>query len=132
MICNSTNTTMASSNGSDWIRLVFAHPFPLNNGAPIASANFISDGKVQVSPYLAIHTHNGACTTNGGSVIQDRRVGTIQLLFQSYPSHVNILAPMGKGGKILMRRIRGGLKRNTGNPPLHYHAICHNKGFRAK
>ena len=24
---------------------VFAYPFPLNSGAPIASANFISDGK---------------------------------------------------------------------------------------
>ena len=43
-----------SCKGSDWISLVFAHPFPLNSGAPIASANFISDGKVQVSPYLAI------------------------------------------------------------------------------
>ncbi len=29
--------------------------------------------------------HNGACPTNGGSVIQDQRVGTIQLLFQSDP-----------------------------------------------
>ncbi len=28
------------SKGSDWIRLVFAHPFPLNSRAPIASANF--------------------------------------------------------------------------------------------
>ncbi len=37
--------------GSDWIRLVFAHPFALNGRAPIPSANFISDGKVQVSPY---------------------------------------------------------------------------------
>ncbi len=37
--------------GSDWIRLVFAHPFPLNSRAPIASANFIAHGKVQVSPY---------------------------------------------------------------------------------
>ncbi len=34
--------------GSDWIRLVFAHLFPLNSGAPIASANFNSDGNVQV------------------------------------------------------------------------------------
>ncbi len=42
------------SKGSDWIKLVFAHPFPLNSGAPVASANLISDGKVQVSPYLAI------------------------------------------------------------------------------
>ncbi len=56
--------------GSDWIRLEFAHPFPLNNGAPIASANFISD----------VHTHEGACPTNGGSIIQDQRVGTIQSL----------------------------------------------------
>ncbi len=37
--------------GSDWIRLVFAHPFPLNNRALVASANFILDGKVQVSPF---------------------------------------------------------------------------------
>ncbi len=68
---------------SDWIRLVFAHPFPLNSGAPIASGNFISDGKAQVSPYLAIPLR--PCPTNGGSVIQDQRVGTIQLLFQSEP-----------------------------------------------
>ena len=40
----------ARPKGSDLIRLVF----PLNNGAPVASANFYSDGKVQVSPYLAI------------------------------------------------------------------------------
>ncbi len=52
--------------GYDWIRLVFAHLFPcidvceiptrvhlLNSGAPIASANFISGGKVQVD---LIHT----------------------------------------------------------------------------
>ncbi len=50
---------------SDWIRLVFAQPFPLNNGALVASANFISDGKVQ-------QTHDGACQTNGGPVIQDQ------------------------------------------------------------
>ncbi len=33
----------------------------------------------------SIHTHNGPCPTNGGYVIQDQRVGTIQLLFQSDP-----------------------------------------------
>ncbi len=38
--------------GSDWISLVFAHPFPWNSKAPIASVNFISDG---------IHTHDGTC-----------------------------------------------------------------------
>ena len=27
------------AKGSDWIRLVFTHPFPLNSGAPIASGN---------------------------------------------------------------------------------------------
>ncbi len=42
---------MPLAKGSDCIRLVFAHPSPLNSGAPIASANFISDGKVQVCPY---------------------------------------------------------------------------------
>ncbi len=42
---------MHSNKGSDWIRLVFAHPFPLNSRARIASANFIAYGKVQVSPY---------------------------------------------------------------------------------
>ncbi len=26
--------------GSEWIRLVLARPFPLNSGAPIASANY--------------------------------------------------------------------------------------------
>ncbi len=59
-----------SKKGSDWIRLVFAHLFPLNNGAPVASANLISGGKVQV------HPHDGACPTNGGSVIKDQRVVT--------------------------------------------------------
>ena len=43
-------TSHCLGKGSDWIRLVFAHPFPLNSEAPIASANLISDGKVQVSP----------------------------------------------------------------------------------
>ncbi len=38
----------STSKGSDWIRLVFAHLFPLNSGAPIASGNIISDGKIQV------------------------------------------------------------------------------------
>ncbi len=37
--------------GSDWITPVYANPFPLNSRAAIVSANFISDGKVQVSPY---------------------------------------------------------------------------------
>ncbi len=37
--------------GSDLVRLVFAHPFPLNNRAPIASANVASDGK---TPSLAL------------------------------------------------------------------------------
>ncbi len=35
-----------SVKGSDWIRLVFAHPFPLNSRTPIASANFIAHRKV--------------------------------------------------------------------------------------
>ncbi len=54
MNLNLKNTYKNVRKGSDWIRLVFAHPFPLNSGAPISSANFISDGKVQLSPYLAI------------------------------------------------------------------------------
>ena len=45
------NLILNLDKGSDWIRLVFAHPFPLNSEAPIASANFISNGKFQVSPY---------------------------------------------------------------------------------
>ncbi len=52
------------TKGSDWIRLVFAHPFPLNSGAPIAFANFISDGKFQVSPYWGLGVPPSA---NGGS-----------------------------------------------------------------
>ncbi len=54
-------TCRASSKGSDWIRLVFAHPFPLYSGAPIASAIFIaqimgaplfkSNGWAKSSPY---------------------------------------------------------------------------------
>ncbi len=39
------------SKGSDWITLVFAHKFPLNNRAPVASTNLFSDDKVQVSSY---------------------------------------------------------------------------------
>ncbi len=72
--------------GTDLIRLEFAQLFPLNSGAPIASASFISDGKVQVSPYgyiwgcFIIHTNEGVCPTNGGFVIQEQRVGTIQSL----------------------------------------------------
>ena len=36
---------MHSNKGSDWIRLVFVHPFSVH------SANFISDDNVQVSSY---------------------------------------------------------------------------------
>ena len=32
------------------MRLEFAHMFPLNSRAPIASTNLISDGKIPVSP----------------------------------------------------------------------------------
>ncbi len=42
--------------GSDWIRLVFAHPFPLNSKTPIASANFIANGKVQVYGVASSYT----------------------------------------------------------------------------
>ncbi len=45
------NCTLSYHKGSDWIRLVLAHLFPLNSRAPIASANFNANGKVQVSPY---------------------------------------------------------------------------------
>ncbi len=58
--------TLPQCKGSDRIRLVFAHPFPLNSGAPIASAKFIlimkpaqlmgaplfnTNGRAQSSPY---------------------------------------------------------------------------------
>ena len=58
--------------GSDWIRLVFTHPLPLNSRAPIASANFM-------------HTHDGACPANRGSVIQDQCGGHNPVLIQSKP-----------------------------------------------
>ncbi len=32
--------------GSDWIRLEFAHPFPLNSGAAIVSANGVASSSV--------------------------------------------------------------------------------------
>ena len=32
-----------SGKGSDWIRLAFVQPFPLNCGAPVTFANFIPD-----------------------------------------------------------------------------------------
>ncbi len=47
--------------GSGWIRLVLAHPFSLNSGAPIASANFIIDGKVA----MANATKKGLLTVMG-------------------------------------------------------------------
>ncbi len=47
---------MQSPKGSDWIRLVFAWPFPLNSGAPITSGNFFSDGKVHMG--LLYYTHS--------------------------------------------------------------------------
>ncbi len=43
--------------GSDWLILVFAHPFPLDSRAFIDFAHFISDGKL------------GAWQTYAGSVI---------------------------------------------------------------
>ena len=51
--------------GYDWTRLVFAHPFPLNSGAPTGYC------------LMGMHTHAGACPTNGGFIIQDQQVGTI-------------------------------------------------------
>ncbi len=89
--------------GSYWIRLVFTHPFPLNSTAPIAllETSFQMQGSsilaipLQTKPKTCcygciwdcsiIYTNNGPFPTNGGSVIQDQRVGTIQLLFQSDP-----------------------------------------------
>ncbi len=64
-IYKAQRNTLGEHKRSDWIRLVFAHPFPLNCRAPIASANFI-------------HAHDGACPADGGSAIQDQWVGTIQ------------------------------------------------------
>ncbi len=94
-----------SVKGSDWIRLVFAYPFPVNSGAPIASANFISDGKVMatygvissLTPMMELsklmgaplfktdgwpqsNSYDGACPTNGGSILQDRRVADYRCL----------------------------------------------------
>ncbi len=69
-------------NGSDWIRLVFAHPFPLNSGAPIASANFISDRKVH-------YTHQWWSLPNLWGLSYSRPSdGQNPVLFQSYPFKV--------------------------------------------
>ncbi len=46
--------------GPDWKRLLFAHLFPLNRRAPIASVNFISDGKVQVPLMMELAQVKGA------------------------------------------------------------------------
>ena len=40
--------------GREWIRLLFAYPSTLNNGAPIGSAHCILAVTDQVSPYEAI------------------------------------------------------------------------------
>lgn len=40
-----------NTKGSDWIRLVFARLFLLNNGSPIAPANFTIDGKAEAKRY---------------------------------------------------------------------------------
>ncbi len=58
-----SSSECVSRKGSEWIRLVFT---------PIASANFISDGKVVMATWgCFICTHDVAGPTNGGSVIQD-------------------------------------------------------------
>ncbi len=126
--CCGTEKHKDKSKGSDWLRLAFGYRFPLNSGAPVACANFISDGThsstinnggsvIQVIQWVGriqsfsslilivwfwqsdlwrslicilhplllvqtsfqmVHTHDGACPTNGGSVIQDQWVGRIQ------------------------------------------------------
>ncbi len=63
--------------GSDWIRLVFVHLFPLNSGAPIASANFIhsssktqcSNPKTKVEIYMAILGFHRIPLTGAGSYL---------------------------------------------------------------
>ena len=64
---------MKKRKGSDWKRLVFAHPFPLNKGAPVVPALmmelaqlmgaplFETNGWAQsspypVSPFLCMHS----------------------------------------------------------------------------
>ncbi len=72
-----------------WIRLVFAHMFPLNSRAPIVSANFISDGKAtygvassnKVWPVLQ---QNVLWVCNGGSNYSRLRDGHNPVLFQSH------------------------------------------------
>ncbi len=47
-----------SPKGSDWIRLVFAHPFPLNNRAPVASTSFQLARFKYLHMGLLHHTHS--------------------------------------------------------------------------
>ena len=56
LVCSQYLILTAVLKGSDRISLVhvFAHPFPLNSGAPIAS------GKLQVSPYMGLLHHTNS------------------------------------------------------------------------
>ncbi len=82
------------------MRFVFAHPFRLNSGTAIASANFISDGKVQVSPYGAASSYilmkEPARLIHSYSLIHDQWVATIQSFSNSTLWHAQKIA--GKFG----------------------------------
>ncbi len=79
--------------GSDWIRLVFAHPFPMNSRAPIALENIISDGKVQVSSYgvaLSYTLIMDLAQLMGAPLLKiNGWAQSNELLFQSDPIHPN-------------------------------------------
>ncbi len=86
---------------SDWIRLVFAHLFPLNNRAPVASANFISDGKVQpfvmttygvASSYTLMMEHAQLM----GALFLRQSGGHNPVLIQSHPLKFQLLMDFRK------------------------------------
>ncbi len=85
--------------GSDWIRLVFAHPFPLNSRAPIASGNFISDGKVQVSPYTLIMDLAQLMGLRYLKPTGVKGSGWIRLVF-AHPFTLNSVAPISSSWQL--------------------------------
>ncbi len=63
--------------------MVFAHPFPLNSRAAIASTNLIRDGKYMGC--VIVGPHDEARPATRSCVIQDQRVGNFPVIFQSHP-----------------------------------------------
>ncbi len=109
---------MQPHKGSDQIRLVFAHPFPLNNRASSASQTSFQMARFKYLKHFDMATYGVASSypTNGGSVIQDQRVGTIQSLSSLSLSQIIIhRLALAKQGDNVLGSLRLSVRPSTEN-----------------